>query len=117
MKVRDIQSAFNLELAAGRNGLDRDVAEGYCGDLLSDVIANAGGGYLWLTIQSHRNIVAVAVLKDLAAIVLVSGHRPDEDTRAKAEEEGIPLLVFPGTSFELAGKLFRAGITKRDEKL
>jgi len=110
MKVRDIQSEFNLELAAGSRGLDRDVSDGYCGDLLSDVIANAGSGAIWLTIQSHQNIVAVAALKDLAAIVLVNGHRPDDGTRAKAEEEGIPLLLSSESSYRLAGKLFCAGI-------
>jgi predicted transcriptional regulator len=113
MKVRDIQSAFNLELAAGGKGLDRDIAEGYCGDLLSDVIANAGSGAIWLTIQSHQNVVAVAVLKDLAAIVLVNGHKPDNDTRAKADEEGVPVLLSSISSYELAGKLYNAGINRK----
>jgi predicted transcriptional regulator len=114
MKVRDIQSAFNLELAAGSKGLDREVAGGYCGDLLSDVMANSRSGDLWLTIQSHRNILAVAVLKDLAAIVLVNGHRPDDDTAAKAEEEGIPILISSTSSFYLAGKLFNSGINQKE---
>jgi len=113
MKVRDIQSAFNLELAAGGKGLDRDVTEGYCGDLLSDVIANARSGSIWLTIQSHRNILAVAVLKDLAAIVLVNGRKPDDDTRAKADEEGMPILLSSISSYQLAGKLFNAGINQK----
>jgi hypothetical protein len=113
MNVRDVQSAFNLELAAGGKGLDREVVEGYCGDLLSDVIANAGSGAVWLTIQSHQNIIAVAALKDLAGIILVNGHRPDDDTKAKAEQEGIPVLLFTGSSFELAGKLFNAGISRK----
>jgi len=114
MKVRDILSAFNLELAAGGRGLDREVTEGYCGDLLSDVIANAVKGGLWITIQSHQNILAVAVLKELAAIVLAKGHRPDDDTIAKAEEEGIPVLVSSMSSYELAGMLYEAGIRQKE---
>lgn len=110
MKVRDIQAAFNLELAAGTRGLDRDVVGGYCGDLLSDVIANASSGSIWLTIQSHQNIIAVAVLKELAAIVLVNGHGPDAATKAKAEEEGIPLLLSSTSAFQLAGEFYSAGI-------
>jgi predicted transcriptional regulator len=110
MKVREMQSAFDLVVAAGQGGLDREVTGGYCGDLLSDVIANAKAGDLWLTIQSHRNILAVAVLKDLSAILLVNGHSPDKDTMARAEEEGIPILVSAFTSFELAGRLFNKGI-------
>jgi predicted transcriptional regulator len=115
MKVRDIQAELNLEIAAGSKGLDREVADGYCGDLLSDVMANAGRGSIWLTIQSHQNIMAVAVLKELAAIVLVNGHRPDEDTRSRADKEGIPVLLSPDPSFQLAGRLFAAGIKKKEE--
>jgi predicted transcriptional regulator len=113
MKVRDIQSLFNLELAAGSKGLDREVEEGYCGDLLSDVIANCKSGSLWLTIQSHQNILAVAVLKDLAAIILVNDHRPDESTLAKANEEGIPILLSSASSYRLAGEFFSAGIGQK----
>jgi hypothetical protein len=113
MKVKDIQARFNLELAAGAKGLDRDVVAGYCGDLLSDVIANAGSGSVWLTVQAHQNILAVAVLKELAAIVLVNGHRPDDATKAKAEEEGIPLLLSSLSAYHLAGELFSAGIIKK----
>lgn len=115
MKVRDIQSAFDLELAAGGGGLDRDVTGGYCGDLLSDVIANSRKGDLWITIQSHQNILAVATLKELSAIVLVNGHRPDDETRAKAEEEGIPVLLTPMSSYQLAGGLYGADIRQREE--
>jgi hypothetical protein len=113
MKVRDILSAFNLELAAGANGLDREVTGGYCGDLLSDVIANAKSGSVWLTVQAHQNILAVAVLRELAAIVLVNGHRPDDATKAKAEEEGMPLLLSSAPAYRLAGEFFSAGITQK----
>ncbi len=112
MKVRDIQREFNLELAAGGRGLDREVTGGYCGDLLSDVMANAARGSIWLTMQSHQNILAVAVLKELAAIVLVNGHRATGDTVARAEQEGIPVMLSSDSSFQLAGMLFTAGIRK-----
>jgi hypothetical protein len=115
MKVRDIQAELSLEVAAGSSGLDREIAGGYCGDLLSDVMANSRAGDLWLTIQSHQNIMAVAVLKDLAAIILVNGHRPDDITVAKAEQEGIPILLSPTSSYQLAGGLFRAGIMQKEE--
>ena len=110
MKVSDIQKEFDLELAAGGKGLDREVTGGYCGDLLSDVMANSTQGSIWLTIQSHQNILAVAVLKELAAIVLVNGHQPDDDTKAKSEEEGIPILLTSIPAYQLAGKLYNAGI-------
>ena len=112
MKVSDIQKTLDLELAAGRKGLDREVSGGYCGDLLSDVIAHSGKGEIWLTIQTHQNILAVAVLKELGAIILVNGHKPDEDTKLRADEEVIPILLSPLSAFELAGKLQRAGLSR-----
>jgi len=115
MKVRDIQSEFNLEVAAGGSGLDREIADGYCGDLLSDVMANAGSGSVWLTTQAHQNILAVAALKELAAIVLVNGHGPDDDTRARADKEGIPILLSTSSAYQLAGRFYKAGIKKKEE--
>ena len=94
--------------------MEREVRGGYCGDLLSDVMANAGEGALWLTIQSHKNIVGVAVLKELAGIVLANGRMPDEDAKVKADEEGIPILVTPRTTYETAGLLFAAGIGRAE---
>lgn len=110
MKVKDIQERFDLEVAAGAGGLQREVNGGYCGDLLSDVMANSAGGELWLTIQSHQNIVAIAVLRELAAVILVSGRLPDEDTKAKADEEDIPILLSPLPAYILAGRLYSAGV-------
>jgi len=110
LKVEDLVERFDLEPIAGKQGLNREVKNGYCGDLLSDVMANAGAGAVWLTIQAHKNIVGVAVLSELAGILLVNGHRPDEDTLSKADEEGIPILGTKKPAFETAGILFNAGI-------
>ena len=110
MKVEDILKRMGLTSATGSSGLDREALGGYCGDLLSDVMANARKGSVWLTVQSHRNIVAVAVLGELAAVILVNGRLPDDDTRAKAEAEGIPILLSPLPAYETAGKLHEIGI-------
>ena len=112
MQVSEIMDLLQLELAAGEHALGNEVAGGYCGDLLSDVMANADKGSVWLTIQGHQNIVAVGVLKELAAIILVNGRVPDEDTKAKAEDEGIPILLSSLPAYQLAGQLFAAGIGK-----
>ena len=114
MKVKDIIKDLGLEVAAGEKGLDREITGGYCGDLLSDVMANTASGDLWFTIQSHQNIVAVAVLKDLAAIILVNDRQPDEDTLAKAEEEGVPILLSTLSAFTLAGRVHEMGINRSE---
>jgi predicted transcriptional regulator len=115
MKVREIQKALNLQVAAGARGLEREVSAGYCGDLLSDVMANAQRGGIWVTIQSHQNVVAVAVLREQAAIVFVNSRVPDEETKTKAEAEGIPLLLSPLPSYSLVGKLYGLGIGRVEE--
>ena len=110
MQAKELVEQFGLSVAAGESGLDRSVKGGYCGDLLSEVMANAPIGSAWLTIQVHQNIVAVAVLREMAAIVLTGGNTPDEGTRSRAEEEGIPVLVTSLDAFSMAGKLYAAGI-------
>ena len=62
MLVKDLVEKFDLSIAAGKNGLDREIMDGYCGDLLSEIMGNAPAGCVWLTVQGHQNIVAVAVL-------------------------------------------------------
>ena len=110
MLVKDLVEKFELEVAGGQNGLDREVTEGYCGDLLSEVMGNAPAGCAWMTVQGHQNIVAVAVLREMAAIVITGGQKPDAETIQKADQEGIPVLQWPDSSFRLAGRLFGAGI-------
>jgi predicted transcriptional regulator len=106
MKVRELIEKFNLTLVAGENGLNRDVNGGHCGDLLSEVMGNAGAGSVWLTVQTHQNIVAVAVLREMAAIIITGGASAASETIDKADAENIPILTSPLTSFDLAGKIF-----------
>jgi predicted transcriptional regulator len=110
MLVNDLVEKFDLSIAAGEKGLDRQVMDGYCGDLLSEVMGNAPAGCAWLTVQGHQNIVAVAVLREMAAIIITGGQEPDEETIAKANQEGIPILLWPNSSFRLAGHIFSAGV-------
>ncbi len=104
--------ATRLELRAFTTGipLDRPVGGGYASDLLSDVIGHARKDDLWLTMQVHPNIVAVAVLKELAGIVLVGDRPPASETLAQAEREKIPVLGTSLSTFELAGRLYGMGL-------
>jgi predicted transcriptional regulator len=112
MNVKELVDHFNLHLAAGQNNLDRQIQSGYCGDLLSDVMANAPDGCIWLTVQTHQNIVPVAVLHDMAAVILTGGQEPDQETIEKANAEGIPILMWPKSAFDLAGQVCSAGVVK-----
>jgi predicted transcriptional regulator len=110
VNVKELVDQFSLNVAAGQKGLDHQIQGGYCGDLLSDVMGNAPIGCIWLTVQTHQNIVAVAVLREMAAIVLSGGQEPDQETVDKANEEGIPILLWADTAFDLAGQVFQAGV-------
>jgi len=110
MTVNDLVERFGLQVVAGDKSLDRQVEDGYCGDLLSEIMGNAPEGCVWLTIQGHQNIVAVAVLRNMAAIIVTGGQTPDDETLQKANQEGIPILLWPDPSYRLAGLLYTIGI-------
>ncbi len=110
MTLKEIVEQLDLTVCCPGNGLSRPVRGGYAGDLLSDVMANCAAGSVWVTMQVHVNIVAVAVLKDLPAIILVNGRTPAEETLAKAEQEGVSILSSKMAAFETAGKLYALGI-------
>ncbi len=110
MKLSEIVKTLGLKVKTGEGQLNEEVTGGYASDLLSDVIAHSRKGNIWVTIQTHPNIVAVATMKELVGIILTGGREPDSDAVQKAEEEGIPILVSPLFTFELVGKLYQMGI-------
>lgn len=106
MKLARVVAALALE-ALATGDLTREVEGGYCSDLLSDVLAHARPGDLWVTHQRHLNVVAVAKLRDLAGVVFAQGNRPSPDVVARAATEGVNLFLSPEPAFEVAGRLHR----------
>jgi len=115
LTLQEIADQLGFQVRAGAGQLSGPVGGGYASDLLSDVMAHAGPGDLWITLQTHQNVVAVAVVKELAGIVVVNGREPDEDTIAKAEEEGVALMTSGLSTFELSGRLYRLGLSPSKE--
>lgn len=108
MKVNQILQ-LSLELINDVN-CEEEIRDVYIGDLLSVVMAHGKEGALWLTVQKHLNVVAVAELLDFAGIVFVQGSYPDEETIQKATELQIPLLVSSKDAFALAKDLIMLGL-------
>ncbi len=106
MKVSDLVEKFGLKVFSGEAGLKNEVTGGYVSDLLSDVMGNAAEGEVWITLQSHQNVMAIASLKDLAAVILVKGFEPDEDTAEHSNDEGIPVLGTEMDTFTITGQLY-----------
>jgi predicted transcriptional regulator len=107
MKVSEIVESLNLKVFSGKSGLDKEISGGYTSDLLSDVMGNAEAGTIWVTLQTHKNIMAIASLKELAAIVLVKNYEPEEDTLAMSESENIPILGTDSETFEITGQIYQ----------
>jgi len=110
MKLADLATRLDLKSHTGEIAPERSVQGGYVSDLLSDVIGHSRKDDLWVTMQVHPNIVAVAVLKDLAAIVLVNGREPAPETLQQAQKEGVPILGTRLSAFELVGRLYGMGV-------
>jgi predicted transcriptional regulator len=106
MQVKDIITILDLRIFGGSQGLNNEITGGYTSDLLSDVMGHAENGKIWITLQTHKNVIAIASLKELAAVILIKGLEPDNNMLAQAEEEGIPVLGTNEQAFETTGKLF-----------
>jgi len=110
MKLREIAEALQLESPMTAPDLNRIVSGGYVSDLLSDVIAHTQKGDVWVTLQVHPNTIAVATLKELAAIIIIGSKAPSDAAVSKAAEEGIVLFTTSMSAFDVAGRLYEMGL-------
>jgi hypothetical protein len=81
---------------------EREIDGAYSGDLLSWVMGKASAGNLWITIMSNVNIIAVATLSELSAIILAEGVTLDGDVLKTAEAKGVNVLSSSLPAFEIA---------------
>ncbi len=106
MQVQDLISEFGLvEKAISRKGRFKVIEGGYSGDVLSHVMTYAKPGYVWLTVQTHENIVAVASLLDVACILVCQREVPEE-TCERARREGVIILWTDKGNYEMSGRLY-----------
>jgi len=110
VKLKDLAEQLGWELKTQNVPLEGEVKTGYASDLLSDVLANSIEGDLWVTRQTHLNIVAIAVMRDLSGILLVNGAQPDPDTLEKAVEKMVPIFRTTLPTFEVVGRLYKLGV-------
>ena len=105
MTVKEIIDKLGLQCLNEAN-LDVEVSGAYASDLLSDVMGNARSGQIWITMQTHKNVSAIASLKDIPAVILVRGSQPDEDMLEHAREEEVCVLVSKDMTYQVCGKLY-----------
>ena len=111
-----------IELTGARNmtpdaPTDTEVTCGYTCDLLSWVMAHGAAGMAWVTVQTHMNVIAVASLMEMAAVIIPEGIEMEEATLNKAREEEICVLQSDRTAYELCALMAETGLpgTPREE--
>ena len=107
MKVNQLNfSGLELRQPAGDAGAE--ITGGYTSDLLSDVMANLKEGCALVTIQAHKNTVAVAALTGASAIIFCHGRAIEQDVLDTAAKEGIAVYVSAGSQYETTVSLAAA---------
>ena len=107
MRISELGDSLGLETAQGVYA-DREISMGYASDLLSDVMANAKADGGLVTVQAHKNAVAVASLVDLGAIIVCNSRPLPEDMIAAALAEGVAVFRSAQNAFEVSGRLWAA---------
>lgn len=110
MKISELVKSLELEVVTGEDSLAREVVGGYVGDLLSVVMGKAMEDQVWVTVQSHINIIAVASLINVSCIIVSEGFEIDEDAVNRAKDEDIVLLKSKLSSFEVCQQLTKLGV-------
>ncbi|MFN2305260.1 MAG: serine kinase [Anaerolineales bacterium] len=116
MYLQEIIQKLNLKvLTEPKDFSSIMVTSGYCSDLLSCVMTGAEPDGVWVTLMAHGNIVAVAALLDLSAIIITEDAQPEQDTIDKANEKGVTMLSSPKTNFQINGQLWDLGLRATQE--
>jgi len=105
MKISEVAAALNAEICQSEFQ-DVEVSGAYTSDLLSDVMANAKDGGALVTIQAHRNTVAVAALVNITVIVICNSRPLPDDMLDAAKDESIAVIRTKENQFTVSGKLW-----------
>lgn len=110
MKIGELAKALGATYAVAPSDPAEVITCGYACDLLSWVLAHGQKGMAWTTVQTHVNVVAIAVLLEMGCVILAEGNKLEAASLAKAVEEKMPVLETAMTAYEVCGVLFGAGI-------
>ncbi|MDR1319308.1 MAG: hypothetical protein LBJ90_06755 [Treponema sp.] len=105
MTIREAAAALGAEICQDEFE-NSELTGAYTSDLLSDVIANAGGGAALITVQAHKNTVAAAVLANIPAIVVCNSRPLPADMLEAARDEGIAVMRTKENQFTVSGRVW-----------
>ena len=109
MRVSELERLCGATCLTGEYE-DREIACGYTCDLLSHVMGRGQADMAWITVQTHMNVIAVASLMELSAVIVPEGVEMEQPSLDKAREEGVTVLSSDKTAYELCACLARAGL-------
>ena len=109
MKLSELVQCIDATVLVESNE-DTEISCGYTCDLLSWVMAHGAPGMAWVTVQTHLNVTAVAVLSEMACVILPENIDMEQESLNKARSEGMAVLKSPLTAYEICGRLFAQGI-------
>jgi hypothetical protein len=111
MTLQEIIAGLNLKILTSPQNFNAVRPQGgYASDLLSCVVAGAQPGNIWVTLQAHMNVVAVAALREVSAVIITENAQPDEDVIEKANEQDVVLLSTKEPSYQIVGELWEMGV-------
>ena len=110
MKVSELIPLIEAKNLTPDLPADREVTCGYVCDLLSWVMSHGDSGMAWVTVQTHMNVIAVAVLAEMACVILPEGIDMEQESLNKAVQEEMIVLQSPLTAFDICGRMAARGI-------
>lgn len=110
MKVSAVIETLGLKPMTPTVAADMEITGGYASDLLSNAMGQAAPGMVWVTMQGHQNIAAVASLIGLAAVIVAGDAPIEEDTLKKAAQNDVVILATALPAYDVVGKLYELGI-------
>jgi len=110
MTVQDLITLTEATDMTPDTSKQTEVTCGYTCDLLSWVMAHGAAGMAWITVQTHMNVIAVASLMEMAAVIIPEGIEMEEASLQKARDEEITVLQSNKTAYEICAILAKAGL-------
>ena len=110
MQVKEFVEKTGLKVYGSQEALEKEISGVFVGDLLSWVMGNCEANQVWITVQSHLNIVAVSALKEISCLVIAHGAEVEEETINKAVEENIAICTSDLSAYEICKKCAELGL-------
>ena len=77
---------------------------------MSDVLASIQPEAVLLTGLCNPQVIRTSMMADVAAVIIVRGKTPPQETIDLASQEELALISSPFGMFELCGRLHQAGL-------